>query len=115
MIRPIRLALSLAIFATPQTAYAFDTIDISKTLGSIQCEGDSKDVPTLQRELTEHNIPVFAADCGSDGMMYIAVCGAPDGKIGIFTIDADDQQKAFSLGFEPLSSLASRTDCYNTP
>ena len=36
---------------------------------------------------------------------YPAVCGAPDGRIGIFDVEAQQAPLASPLGFAPLSGL----------
>jgi hypothetical protein len=43
--------------------------------------------------------------CGDDGRIRPAVCGAPDGRIGIFVIPAAQQAQAARLQFTPLAAL----------
>ena len=60
---------------------------------------------SLQAQLTAANVQVRSAACGGTGMAYAAVCGALDGKIGIFAISPAQAEAAAKAGFAPLSTL----------
>ncbi|MBU5612423.1 hypothetical protein [Geomonas azotofigens] len=83
-------------------------------LGSLQCTGGGKSVAELEQQLRKAGITVNRTACGVDGRMYPAVCGAPDGRIGIFEIPADQAGSAAALALQPLSTLpdAAETSCH---
>jgi len=81
------------------------TIAVYKQLGSLQCTGGGASLASLERQLAEAGIRVAAATCGLDGNAYAAVCGGPDGRIGIFDVEAQQAPLASPLGFAPLSGL----------
>lgn len=76
-----------------------------KSLGSVQCTGGGKSIGELEQELLVAGITIAQTTCGDDGNMHAAVCGAPDGRIGIFEIDPAQAKDASILGFAPLSTL----------
>lgn len=84
-----------------------------KYAGSKQCFGGGTTLQALQRELAGKGIRVLASSCGTDGRVYAATCGAPDGRIIIFEVPANQAAVAQSLGFAPLATLpeASRVAC----
>jgi hypothetical protein len=84
-----------------------------KSLGSLQCSGGGASLPALERQLLDAGVQVLAASCGLDGNAYIALCGAPDGRIGVFDLAAQHAAVARALGFAPLSDLpaAVRVPC----
>jgi hypothetical protein len=89
------------------------SVSLYKTAGSVQCTGGGLSLPELQRQLNSAEILVLSSACGSDGKMYPAACGAPDGRIGIFQVPEAQAQAAAKLGFAPLSELpdATRVPC----
>lgn len=72
---------------------------VYKSNGSMQCTGGG--------------VAVQSSSCGFDGNAHITVCGASDGRIGIFEIATADLAAAQALGFAPLPTLpdATRTAC----
>jgi len=78
---------------------------VYKYMGSVQCTGGGTSLATMQRQLAEGGVDVLNAACGNDGKAYLAVCGAPDGAIGIFDIPAAQTDRALSLSFAPLNDL----------
>jgi len=58
----------------------------------------------LQAQLTAANVEVRSAACGTDGFLYPAICGVPDGRIGIFEISPAQAEAAAAAGFKPLST-----------
>ena len=88
-------------------------IDYYSYLGSVQCTGGGKSVTELEQELIVAGITVYEIGCGTDGKLYTSVCGAPDGRIGIFNIDPAKAKSAAALGLAPLDSLphAVKTPC----
>ena len=80
-------------------------VKIYKVQGSRQCEGGGQSLEALKRQLVETGAKVLVASCGVDGKMYPAVCGAADGRIGIFEIPASKAQSGLPEGFFLLSSL----------
>lgn len=80
-------------------------LEVYKSAGSTQCAGDGIPLSVMARQLTDAGIHVFISDCGRDGSVYPAMCGAADGRIGIFEIRAAQLQAATTLGFSPLRDL----------
>jgi hypothetical protein len=80
-------------------------IKVFKATGSLQCSGGGLSLTALQEQLAAANVQVRSAECGTDGQPMPAVCGAPDGKIGIFEIAVADDAAAATAGFKPLSTL----------
>lgn len=76
-----------------------------KPLGSVQCTDGGKSVGELEQDLLKAGITVTDTTCGTDGNMHAAMCGAPDGRIGIFKIDPAQSSAATALGFAPLTTL----------
>ncbi|MFM8609211.1 MAG: hypothetical protein ACKOCJ_01940 [Burkholderiaceae bacterium] len=60
---------------------------------------------TLRERLSAAGLQVSSSGCGTDGRVYPTVCGAPDGRIGIFEIalDASAQPPTLPAGFDLLS------------
>lgn len=79
---------------------------VFKTMGSRQCSGGGVSLAVLQTQLAAANVQVHSAACGTDGLTTAAVCGAPDGRIGIFEISPDQAAAAAAAGFAPLGTLA---------
>jgi len=100
--------------STPGSSGAsFTGVRTYKYAGSVQCSGGGLSLAQMQQQLTDAGVQVISASCGGDGYMYIAACGAPDGRIGIFEIPADQVQAASAAGFAPLTDLpeASKLSC----
>ena len=68
---------------------------------------------TLQSQLEAADVKVLGSSCGSDGRIYPAMCGASNGRIGIFEIPRAQLSKITALGFALLSDLrdATRVAC----
>lgn len=88
-------------------------VSVYKTFGSVQCQDGGASLSALQRQLEAADIKVFSSACGNDGKIYPAVCGAPDGRIGIFEIPQERLNAASAQGFASLRNLpdASKTAC----
>lgn len=102
---PLLLVLATSACAAPPTTSVF------KPLGSLQCSGGGQTAQALGRALADAGVPVLATRCGSDGRMYPAMCGAADGRVGIFDIAASDAAAAAKLGFRPLGPDAQVRPC----
>lgn len=81
--------------------------------GSTQCQDDGMTLEEMQQLLVDADIPFSEASCGTDGNMYTAMCGSPDGRIGMFQIAPEHLQLSRALGFEALANVpdASSVDC----
>ncbi|MHA3050423.1 hypothetical protein [Acinetobacter sp. ANC 4641] len=82
-------------------------VQIAKSLFGHQCGDTGMSVDQLKTQLEEQKIQVYAQTVASDGRLYPQVCGAPDGRIAIFTIDQKQQEQSFNLGFslyQPVNS-----------
>jgi hypothetical protein len=84
-------------------------VTLYKSFGSVQCTGGGVSLEAMQQQLAAAGIQVLSASCGTDGRMYIAVCGAGDGRVGIFEVPATQAEAASALGFAPLSVLPGAT------
>jgi hypothetical protein len=84
-------------------------VTLYNSFGSVQCTGGGVSLEAMQQQLAAAGIQVLSANCGTDGRMYIAVCGAADGRIGIFEVPATQAEAALALGFAPLSNLPGAT------
>jgi len=78
---------------------------VFKSMGSLQCTGGGVSLAALQGQLTAANVKVESAACGTDGVARATVCGADDGKIGIFEVSSSQAAAAATAGFAPLSNL----------
>lgn len=78
---------------------------VFKSMGSRQCSGGGVSLAALQAQLVAAKVQVSSAECGTDGVATSAVCGAPDGRIGIFEISSDQAGAAAAAGFAPLSTM----------
>ena len=84
-----------------------------RSFGSLQCTGGGVSLSALERQLVDAGVAVASASCGLDGNAYPAMCGAADGRIGIFELAAQHAALASALGFAPLTNLpaAVRVPC----
>jgi hypothetical protein len=89
------------------------TMSVFKGQGGVQCAPGPFDMDAMQSQLVAANVEVRARSCGTDGLMYAAICGAPTSRIGIFDIPATQLAAARGAGFAPLSDLpqAKRVPC----
>ncbi|HPY40826.1 MAG TPA: hypothetical protein PLM98_09920 [Thiolinea sp.] len=92
------------LMANPKPAPA-NLIKIYKYQGSLQCQGGGEPLSQMYRQLLKAGVKVIAVNCGVDGLIYPAVCGAPDGHISIFTIPRKSLVKAQAQGFDLLKTL----------
>ncbi|XID75467.1 hypothetical protein ACF3NA_02695 [Alkanindiges sp. WGS2144] len=75
---------------------------VAKDLDLKQCEQASGNdaLNKTQQSLDQSQIQVLGAHCVDDGMMRTQMCGASQGKLGIYKIAAFQLEKAQSLGFK---------------
>ncbi len=112
--RATAIALSMLLLAACGAGqHEARVVSVYKYLGSVQCWGGGATVPALQSALVNSGVRVLSASCGVDGLAHPAVCGAPDGAIGIFDVPGSQEAAAEALGFVTLSALPSavRTSC----
>ena len=109
----IGTALTLSACADLGRVAARPGVSVYKYVGSRQCEDGGTPVEKMMRQLSEAGIPVINVHCGTDGRMYPAMCGAPDGRIGILEVPESKVSAAAALGYAPLVNLpeANRTVC----
>ncbi|WP_374089907.1 hypothetical protein [Methylomicrobium lacus] len=103
------VGLTSAFVAQAETQW----VTVAKSNESIQCESAGISPKTMKKELTEAKIPAKHARCGTDGMLYSAVCGAETGRLNLFDIPAKKLGDASELGFQPLGDWpdASEAPC----
>lgn len=118
-----KLLISVLAFGALNACTGFQRIpteprsSVYKYVGSVQCGGGGTPLSAMMRQLSEGEVPVLDVSCGTDGKMYMAVCGAADGRIGIFDVAEAELPAAAALGFAPLRNLpgATRTACPKVP
>lgn len=98
------LALPISVVARPAPA-PVNLIKIYKYQGSLQCQGGGESLAQMRRQLINLGVKVLVGQCGVDGLVYPMVCGAPDGRINIFTIQRKHLEKAQTQGFGVLRKL----------
>lgn len=81
-----------------------DSVWVAKDLELNQCQQLSAQeaLNRTQQLLKQNNIDVSTAHCANDGMMRVQLCGAPQGKIGLYKIKQMGLAQAQSLGFMPV-------------
>lgn len=97
----------------PAPGQAASAVSVYLSLGSRQCQEGGRTVSEVQKLLTDAGVRVLSSSCGTDGMAYPAVCGAPDGRIAILEVPADQVEAARKAGFSLLSQRprAQRQPC----
>lgn len=75
---------------------------VAKDLGLKQCEqvSSKEALKKTQSILDQNQVQVLGAHCADDGMMRTQVCGAAQGKLGIYKIASFQLETAQSLGFK---------------
>jgi len=84
------------------------TVAVYKHVGSVQC-GGGLTLSSMEQQLVEAGVRVVTASCGNDGAIHPALCGLPDGRIGIFEVAASHAQAASAIGYVPLSNNPAAT------
>lgn len=100
------VGLPTAVIAKQPAPTPVKLVKIYKYQGSVQCQGGGEPLAKMRRQLIKRGVSVVKGQCGVDGLMYPSVCGAPDGRINIFTIQAKGLSKAQAQGFDLLKTLA---------
>lgn len=87
---------------SPMPEGSHQPVWVAKDLGLKQCEQTSAKTALKNTEsvLSQKQVQVLAAHCADDGMMRVQVCGASQGKLGIYKIAAFQLKTAQSLGFK---------------
>lgn len=83
----------------------FGKTSVFKSMNTVQCGSGGLSLSALQDQLSAANVPVSSAACGNGGQAQPALCGAPDGNIGIFEIPSEKVSVASAAGFALLSTL----------
>ncbi|MCU4414828.1 hypothetical protein KTH71_12435 [Acinetobacter sp. WU_MDCI_Axc73] len=99
------LALSTVLISGLVACHAFPNSDsgkriqVAKSLQGKQCEQQGLAISVLKQQLQIEHIHIYAESVGHDGMMRPQMCGTPDGKVAIFSIDQKQLTQAKALGF----------------
>jgi len=88
------------------------TVSLYKHAGSVQCTGGGMTRAAMERQLADAGVQVLGSSCGTDGMVYPALCGGLDGRISIFEVPASHAPAASAAGFAPLSNMPSASVAY---
>ncbi|MEN9416452.1 MAG: hypothetical protein RI988_72 [Pseudomonadota bacterium] len=78
-------------------------VSVYLSLGSRQCQDGGRTLAQVRQLLADAGVRVLSSGCGTDGMAYPAVCGAPDGRIVILEVPAEQVEAARKAGFALLS------------
>jgi hypothetical protein len=105
LILPPLLAACAAQPAAAPAAPAAPAVSVAKSFGGKQCEAGGAGLAALAAQLAQAGVTVQRQACGDDGRLRAAMCGAPDGRIAIFTIPAAQQVLATQAQFVPLAAL----------
>ena len=95
----LAVSITVSLAGCAPDVPAGPSVEVARSLGTVQCEPDSGALNRLERELTSAGIQVLARSEADDGMMRIALCGSGDGRLGIFTIPGSQLAQAEALGF----------------
>lgn len=105
-------ALSVAVLCTAGMVLAAcaqpianERVELFQSMGSRQCSGGGRTLAALVDPLRAAGVEVLRAECGHDGRMRVALCGAADGRIAIVEIRPAQLAQAQALGFSPLRQL----------
>jgi hypothetical protein len=83
-------------------------VQVYKYDGSVQCDADGGiRLEVMARQLARAGVRVIEMRKGSDGRPHPDFCGAPDGTINVYEIDARGLHVAEALGFATLPAGAS--------
>ena len=85
-------------------------VKIYKPDESVQCERDGIEVNSMKTQLTAAGITVFCAQKADNGLMVIALCGAPTTSINVYAIHVSDLLHAEKLGFKRIEELTEYKD-----
>lgn len=80
-------------------------VQVYANTGAVQCAGGGANVVDMAQQMRDQGVRVQMASCGHDGLLRTAVCGAPEGSIGVFVIPQADFHQATQLGFVPFAQL----------
>jgi hypothetical protein len=89
------------MFGLVACAGGVQKVGVYHSLNARQCEQGGLSLAELKQSLSAAGVQT--ADVGKvtdDGRMRVTVCGAPDGKVGVFQIDKSDLARARQVGFE---------------
>ena len=79
-------------------------VQVVRSLEGRQCEGGGLTLAELQARLVAAGVKPAAAQCASDGRMRVQMCGAADGRLAVFDIEAADRDRAAAAGFRALAA-----------
>ena len=80
-------------------------VKVYQPTGGIQCESQGVSLESMERELAESGIRVICSQKGSFNVAYAAVCGHPDYRINIFTINLESVEEAKDLGYDLVTNI----------
>lgn len=85
------------------------TTEVYAATGALQCTRGGLTLAQQRAQLEGVGVAVVSASCGLDGAARVAVCGASDGSIGVFTIASAQTGVALNNGFQLFASLPNGT------
>lgn len=95
-----RMLFCLPLLAAACAATSAERVTVLRSLEGRQCESGGLTLADLEKRLAAAGVKAAAGRCASDGRMRPQMCGAPDGRLGLFEIDAADRAKALAAGFQ---------------
>ena len=76
-------------------------VKVYKASGEKQCgQSVGVGIQAMAKTLMNRHVYIIESHSQPDGLMHMAVCGAPTGKIHVFTIIKKDLKRAEKLGFK---------------
>jgi hypothetical protein len=79
-------------------------VQVFKPSGEKQCgQSVGLSIEDMGKQLSRKKVYIFESYSQPDGLMHITMCGAPTGKIHVFTILKKDLNKAQKAGFKTLN------------
>ncbi len=95
----MRALLLVPLLVTACATSSAERIRVQHSLEGRQCEAGGRTLADLEKRLAAAGVKASAARCASDGRMRVQMCGAADGRLGVFEIAAADRERAAAAGF----------------
>lgn len=100
----MRAVLLVPLLVTACATSSAERIRVQHSLEGRQCEAGGLTIADLEKRLAAAGVNVLAARCASDGRMRVQMCGAADGRLGVFEIAAAERERAAAAGFRAVAA-----------
>ncbi|WP_168198846.1 hypothetical protein [Jejubacter calystegiae] len=96
-----RILSGVLLFGLVACTDGAQKIEVWHSMSGRQCEQGRLSLSELRQSLMVSGVRTMdAGKVSDDGRARVAMCGAPDGKVGVFQIDKSDLDRARQAGFE---------------